>query len=70
MIRELDILGVYVSPMLGFMAAALLLWLLLRRILERAGAYRHVWHRPLFDLALYVVLLGGVVQLAMGPLVR
>ena len=70
MIRELDILGVYVSPMLGFMAAALLLWLLLRRILERAGAYRYVWHRPLFDLALYVVLLGGVVQLAMGPLVR
>ncbi|HEY2621771.1 MAG TPA: DUF1656 domain-containing protein [Acetobacteraceae bacterium] len=25
------------------------------------GGYRFVWHRPLFDLALLVVLLGGVV---------
>ncbi len=26
--------------------------------------YRLVWHRPLFDLALYVVVLGLVVHLA------
>ncbi|MFO1071791.1 MAG: DUF1656 domain-containing protein [Geminicoccaceae bacterium] len=65
MIREIDLLGVYVSPMLAFMAAALLLWLALRRVLERTGAYRYVWHRPLFDVALYVVLLGAVVLLVM-----
>ena len=38
---------------------------LLRRLLERTGAYRYVWHRALFDLALYVVLLGAVVLLVM-----
>ena len=65
MIREIDLLGVYVSPMLAFMAAALLLWLALRRVLERLGAYRYVWHRALFDVALYVVLLGAVVWLVM-----
>ena len=65
MIREIDLFGVYVSPMLAFMAAALLLWLALRRVLERTGAYRYVWHRALFDLALYVVLLGAVVLLVM-----
>ncbi|HEX2941752.1 MAG TPA: DUF1656 domain-containing protein [Rhodopila sp.] len=34
---------------------------LLRRALAWAGIYRLVWHRALFDLALYVLLLGAVV---------
>lgn len=41
---------------------------LLRPLLERAGVYRFVWHRALFDLALYVCLLGGVVYLSSGLL--
>jgi hypothetical protein len=35
----------------------------LRRLLARAGFYRLVWHRPLFDFALYVILVGGVAVL-------
>ncbi|UIY44850.1 DUF1656 domain-containing protein [Methylobacterium radiotolerans] len=46
------------------MAVAFALSLPLRRLLAATGFYRLVWHRPLFDLALYVVLLGGVVTLA------
>jgi hypothetical protein len=38
----------------------------LRHVLAWIGFYRFVWHRPLFDLALYVVLLGAVVSLAIG----
>ena len=45
------------------MAIAFALSLPLRRLLAATGFYRLVWHRPLFDLALYVVLLGGVVIL-------
>jgi hypothetical protein len=37
-------------------------------LIERSGLYRYVWHRALFDLALYVCLLGGVVYLASGLL--
>ncbi|WP_430377971.1 DUF1656 domain-containing protein [Stenotrophomonas geniculata] len=27
-------------------------------LLQRAGAYRHIWHPPLFNLALYGIVLG------------
>jgi hypothetical protein len=36
----------------------------LRRLLHWAGLYRMVWHRPLFDLALLVIVLGCVVAIA------
>jgi hypothetical protein len=32
--------------------------------LLRLNAYRFVWHRPLFDTALFVLLLGGIVFIA------
>ena len=58
---EFDLFGVYLPPLLP---AAILAWALTAlaiRLLNRAGAYRIVWHRPLFNLALYVALLAGVV---------
>lgn len=63
MIGELDLYGVFLPPLLLWLALALPLSAALRRLLDRAGAYRFVWHRPLFDLALLVVVLGGVVAL-------
>ena len=35
--------------------------LILSRVLARVGFYRLVWHRPLFDASLYVVLTATVV---------
>jgi hypothetical protein len=35
-----------------------------RWLLARIGLYRLVWHPPLFDLAVYVCLLGGIVYLS------
>jgi Protein of unknown function (DUF1656) len=61
MISEVNIYGMFVSPMLLWVGAALLLSALVRRALAWSGFYRFVWHRPLFDLALLVILLGGVV---------
>ena len=61
MIGEINIYGVFVPPLLLWVAAALPLTALLRRGLARFGFYRFVWHRPLFDFALLVVVLGGVV---------
>ena len=34
-----------------------------RALLQRAGAYRHVWHPPLFNLALYGIVLGVLFHL-------
>jgi hypothetical protein len=60
MIGEIDIYGVFVPPLLLLVVATLPLAAAVRMVLSRTGAYRLVWHRPLFDLAVFVILAGGV----------
>lgn len=60
MIGEIDFFGVLFPPLLVWLAAALLLSAALRRILGLLGAYRFIWHRPLFDLSLLIILTGAV----------
>jgi hypothetical protein len=60
MIAELDVYGVFVPALLVWALIAMPLTALLRRLLLRLGAYRWIWHAPLFDLALFVLVLGGV----------
>jgi hypothetical protein len=61
MIKEIDLAGVFISPMLGYLAVALVLTGLIRLVLGWIGAYRWIWHRPLFDLSLLVMVLTGLV---------
>ena len=61
MIKEINIGGVLFAPMLGYALAAALIWGVLRYALMRLSFYRFVWYPPLFNAALYVVLLGGLV---------
>jgi len=61
--EELNIAGVYIHPLLAaaifaFIAARVLEW-----TLQKIGAYRWVWHRGLFDIALTVILWGGFAYL-------
>ena len=60
MIRDVNLYGVFLPPLLVWAVAALPLAALLRRMLASRGLYRFVWHRPLFDLALLVIVLGVV----------
>jgi protein AaeX len=60
MIGEFDIYGVYFPAFAVFAGIAFLLQIALKRLLDVSGVYRFVWHRPLFDLALYVILLAAV----------
>lgn len=61
MIGEFDIYGVYFPAFAVFAAIALLLQVfVINRLLDALGFYRLVWHRALFDLAIYVILLGVV----------
>jgi hypothetical protein len=66
MIAEFNVYGVFVPALAVFAGIAFLLMLVLRQMLEAANLYRFVWHRPLFDLALFVIVFGAVVALA-GP---
>ena len=54
-LREIDLLGVFVSPALICLAVALVISLILRRFLDKTGINRFVWNRALFDLSLLVV---------------
>lgn len=65
---EIDLFGVLMPSLLLWLVITYAIGVLLRPLLERAGLYRYVWHRALFDLALYVCLLGGVVYVSSGLL--
>jgi Protein of unknown function (DUF1656) len=61
LISEADVYGLLVAPMLLWIGAAMVLSAIVRRVLGWFGFYRFVWHRPLFDLALLVIVVGCVV---------
>jgi len=61
--EELDIYGVYIPGLLALMFATYIVSIAVRRVLAWTGAYALVWHRGLFDLALYVLLLGAMFSL-------
>lgn len=63
-IGELDIYGVYIPIFVVVAAIAFLVQILLKRVLDACGLYRFLWHRALFDLAIYVILLGLVTAAA------
>jgi hypothetical protein len=64
MIGEVSLYGIYVPWLLVLAILTLAVSWFMRRLLALAGVYRLVWHPALFDLALYVVLLYGVVLLS------
>jgi hypothetical protein len=69
-IGEFDIYGVYFPAFAVFAAIAFLLQILIKRPLDAIGFYRLVWHRALFDLAIYVILLGVVTAAGVAILPR
>jgi hypothetical protein len=64
MTAELNLYGVFVPALFLWMLLALGILLVLRRAFTQSGVYVLVWHRPLFELALYVIILGVVVYLS------
>lgn len=60
MIEELDIGGIFFTPLLGGAAISLVLWVVMRAAFVRLGLYRLIWHPALFDVALLVLLFAGV----------
>lgn len=53
--------GILLPGLLVAALAAMVLTLALRRVLSRFRIYRFVWHPTLFTLALFVLILGGIV---------
>ena len=58
---EIDLLGVYVAPISLLIIAAWFITIALRRIADRFGVMRHVWHPALFVFAVYIIVLSSMV---------
>ncbi|QGY03603.1 DUF1656 domain-containing protein [Methylobacterium mesophilicum SR1.6/6] len=58
---DLDLLGIYVAPIVPLMIAAALVLFVGLRLVERFGSMPRVWHPALFHVALYVVVLSLIV---------
>lgn len=63
MYGEFSFYGVFIPTLMGLMLAAYLVLNGLRFLLSKADAYRHVWHPPLFNFALYILVLGALFAL-------
>ncbi|PZP46591.1 MAG: DUF1656 domain-containing protein [Azospirillum brasilense] len=63
MTQQVDIYGVFVPTLALLALGSLAIHQLVSRFLTKLGFYRVIWHRALFDLAFYVVLLGSSVLL-------
>jgi hypothetical protein len=61
---EINLFGVYVAPISVMMVAAWLIVTALRRLADRFGLLRHVWHPALFVFATYMIVLSSIVLLA------
>ena len=61
--RETNVAGVFVSPLITYMLAALLVYLPLRWVLVRLRLHRWAWNPLLAEAGLYVVILGLLVTL-------
>lgn len=58
---EVDIFGVYVAPFALMMLAAWIITVPLRRLGNRLGLPRFVWHPALFNTGIYAIVLSLIV---------
>jgi hypothetical protein len=56
---EIDLFGVYVAPISLMLVGAWLITIALRRIANRSGLLRYVWHPALFTFAIYIIVLSS-----------
>lgn len=60
MLKEINICGIFFSPFVGYLLIALILFLPLRMVFDRVALQRYVWHRPLFDMAVFMIILSVI----------
>jgi hypothetical protein len=57
MIKEVHIFGIYVAPFAAYLFWTALIFMPLRILFDRTAIQKWVWHRPLFDVAVFLIVL-------------
>ncbi len=63
---EINLFGVYVAPISLIMVVAWLITIALRRVANRSGLLRYVWHPALFVFAVYIIVLASSILILAG----
>lgn len=58
---EINLFGVYVAPISIMMIEAWLVTIILRRVADRWGLLRYVWHPALFVFAVCIMVLSSFI---------
>ncbi len=56
--RETNLFGIFLPPLLVYMAAALVVYVPIRLALSRLQLFRWMWNPPLAETAIYVCIVG------------
>ena len=57
LLTDVNLFGIYIAPFAVMMVIAWAVTAPLRRMGDRLGIARHVWHPALFNFAVYVIVL-------------
>jgi protein AaeX len=60
MLKEINIDGIFLAPFAGYLAVALLVFFPLRMVFDRYAIQKWIWHRPLFDVSVFVIILSVI----------
>ena len=60
---EINVFGVYVAPISMMMVVAWFITIALRRIANRFGLLRYIWHPALFTFAAYIIVLSSWIRI-------
>jgi hypothetical protein len=65
MLKEINLGGIFIAPFAADLFCGLILFYPLRVMFDHWAIQRWVWHRPLFDLAVLVIIV-SVIGLVTG----
>jgi hypothetical protein len=58
---EINLFGIYVAPISIMIIETWLITIVLRRVADRWGLLRYVWHPALFVFAVYIIILSSFI---------
>ena len=60
MLKEINLFGIYVAPFAGHLFFTVVIFVPLRIWFDRIEIQRWIWHRTLFDTAIFLILLSVI----------
>jgi len=60
---EIDLFGVFISPLVPLIALAFSIAMTLRWLAVELGWFRSIWHPALFEFSIFIIVLTAIVSI-------